>query len=129
MIRSSDYAIPYVFLTADEFSALSLEQEGYAAVSWSGDAAFPGAKDKIRYSFHGKEIVCTIRDVFRAAAIIYIVADGDASGLFAAKKRLKALGRGEIVRVPVSEGIKDPANLVAHGGKIRDWLPHVPQLP
>jgi hypothetical protein len=28
----------------------------------------------------------------------------------------------------VSEGIKDPADLVAHGGKIKDWFPHVPVI-
>jgi hypothetical protein len=128
LIRSSDYALPYIFLTADEMSALSLEQEGYPAVCWSGDSAFPGAKDRIRYVFHGKEIGCTIRDVFRAAGVIYIVADGDVSGFFAAKKRQAALGRGEIVRVPVSEGIKDPNDLIARGYTISYWLPHVPAI-
>ena len=44
LIRGKGYWLPYVFLTADEMSALSLEQAGFPAVCWSGDAAFPNCQ-------------------------------------------------------------------------------------
>jgi len=128
LIRGKGYWLPYLFLTADEMSVLSLEQAGYPAVCWSGDAAFPAASDKIKYAFHGKVIDVTIRDIFKPAMSVYIVADGDRSGIFAAKKRRASLGRGEIVQVPVSDGIKDPADWLARGFKVEDWLSHIPPI-
>ena len=125
LIRGNGHWLPYIFLTADEMSAISLEQEGHPAVCWSGDSAFPGERDKIRYLFHGKEYNTSIRELFTPAVTIYIVADGDASGLAAARKRQEVLGRGEIVMVPVSPGVKDPNDWIAKGFKVKDWIPHL----
>ncbi len=114
----------YVFLTSAEVDTITLEQSGYPSVAWAGDAQFPEARDIIFYSFQGKRIKMSIRDVFRSALHIYIVADNDDSGLAAARKRREALGRGDIISTPSEKDVND----YCRQHTIAEWLPNVPPI-
>jgi hypothetical protein len=114
----------YVFLTSAEVDTITLEQFGYPSVAWASDTQFPEAQDIIFYSFQGKRIKLSIRDVFRSALHIYIVADNDASGLASARKRREALGRGDIISTPSEKDVND----YCRQHTIADWLPNVPPL-
>jgi hypothetical protein len=114
----------YIFLTSAEVDTITLEQFGYPSVAWASDAQFPEAQDTIFYSFQGKQIKLSIRDVFRSALQIFIVADNDASGLASAHKRREALGRGDIVSTPSEKDVND----YCRQHVIADWLPHVPPI-
>jgi len=103
---------------------ITLEQSGYPSVAWASDAQFPEARDIIFYSFQGKRIKLSIRDVFRSALHIYIVADNDASGLAAARKRREALGRGDIISTPSEKDVND----CCRQHTIAEWLPNVPPI-
>jgi hypothetical protein len=114
----------YVFLTSAEVDTITLEQFGYPSVAWASDAQFPEAQDIILYSFRGKSIKMSIRDVFRHALHIYIVADNDASGLASARKRRAALGRGDIISTPSEKDVND----YCRQHTIAEWLSNVPPL-
>ena len=114
----------YVFLTSAEVDTITLEQSGYPSVAWASDAQFPEARDVIWYLFQGKRIRMSIRDVFRSALHIYIVADNDASGLAAARKRREALGRGDIISTPSEKDVND----YCRQHTIAEWLPNVPPI-
>jgi hypothetical protein len=114
----------YVFLTSAEVDTITLEQFGHPSVAWASDAQFPEARDLIWYSFQGKRINLSIRDVFRSVAQIYVVADNDASGLASARKRREALGRGDIISTPSEKDVND----YCRQHTITEWLPNVPPL-
>jgi hypothetical protein len=114
----------YVFLTSAEVDTITLEQAGYPSVAWASDAQFPAAQDIIFYSFQGKRIKLSIRDVFRSALHIYIVADNDESGHASARKRREALGRGDIVSTPSEKDVND----YCRQHTIAEWLRNVPPI-
>lgn len=122
--RLMNEPLPYVMITADEMSAITLEQAGYNAVCWPSDRAMPRPETKFEYWWNNKSRLITIRDVFKRAAYIYLVADNDTSGLTAAAKRLETLGRGQIITTPMG---KDPNDFAVMGGHFEDWLQGVPR--
>ncbi len=116
--------LPYVYLTADEASAITLEQEGYPAVCFPGDAEFP--EGPVEYWFGDRFVQVTMPEVFRRALRVYVVRDRDESGHRAARRRKEILGKkAEIVQVP--DG-KDPNDYYRLAGSLENWMPGVPKI-